>query len=284
MRVTSVELITDGSPEPCVLSFRDPSRAERYNAKNIDGLDADEILNKHVGSFPYNYHDAIPQPKDIVARIELNPRSGLGETYSDLRDNLFRMISSTRRGGIQVLFKDGVTPVATIYGNIRKVETVLFNKLPEIQVTIHCPDPLLTSISEVSVDVSGADPSLFILTDSISTAPHGFRAEFLVLSDIIQFWITDNSDNGNDGSGWNFTTKPILGFLQDDIIEFSSQTNNRYLRLVRDGITTHIAHTIESEATFAWPLIFPGDNSFTFNYSTDIEIVSINHYLSFWGV
>ncbi len=100
---SSVELHPANSSDVCVLSFRDPTHANPYNVKEIIGLDADEIVPRfYGGSGNSKFYNLLLEKREIVIRVELNPKFGEFETFSDLRDKLYRLIASSRTGIIQI--------------------------------------------------------------------------------------------------------------------------------------------------------------------------------------
>src|SRR5690606_25845439 len=111
-KVTSIEILSENISEPLVLSYKDPSRLESFNVKAITGLDADDIRPHYYGQSslePYDipYYNLTLPMRNFVFRVELNPSFKNDESYSDLRDSLYRRIASSRTGLIDILFKNG---------------------------------------------------------------------------------------------------------------------------------------------------------------------------------
>lgn len=278
MRITSVEFHPDGSSEVCELSFRDPTRQNRYNVKGMTGLDADEIVPRFVG-VPGStaFFNLVMTKRNVVALIELNPKYNLNETPSLLRDNLYRMISSSRKGLIHVWFKDGETVVATVSGYVTKMEAPLFTQLSEVQITISCDEPMLKAPDPVSIDVVGLDPSLTVINNDLSTAPHGFTFEVSFDADVASFLMEDPDD-----PDWSFEVIPLTGFDTGDVLHYSSEYNNKYLYVVRAGNTIQLADVITSGSV--WPILFPGENTFTLANGPSLDWDSITYYPTYWGV
>ncbi len=230
MRVTSVELHPANSSDVCVLSFRDPRRQNPYNVKAIDGLDADEIVPRYYGGLGSSkLYNLLIEKRDVVIRVELNPRFGQYETYSDLRDALYKMIASSRTGRIQLQFKNGIEVVAAISGFISKFEAPNFEKTQEIRLTVKCDEPMLKALTPIVVDVAGLDPVLTVIQDATSTAPHGFKFEVAFTAFSASFNIKDPND-----SNWAFEIVPAGGFVPNDILLFGSESNNKYLYYLRE--------------------------------------------------
>lgn len=278
MRVTSVELHPSDSADACVLSFRDPKRLNPYNVKTIIGLDADEIVPYSFAS-TYSpgtkYSELFLQKREIVVRIELNPSFGGGQTYSDLRDDLYRLISSSRTGNIQLQFKNGNDVTAVISGFVKKFESSQFSKTPEAQITIRCDDAMLRAPDPVVVDVVGLDPLATNLNDPLSTAPHGFTFEAEFIDSSLYFHLEDPTD-----STWTFD---VFGLFQEgDILHFSSVPGDKYLYVVRGLDTIHLVDVITPESV--WPIMFPGDNNFDVTSPFTVQWNAISYYPAYWGV
>jgi hypothetical protein len=280
MKVTSVELHPADSSEVCLLSFRDPRRLEPYNIKSILGLDADEIVFRFSGisdTSKSRYYTLSVGKREIVLNIELNPGFGNSETYSYLRDNLYKMIASSRTGLVQLQFKDGEHVVAAVSGFVKKFEASHFTKNPDVLITINCPDPMLRAPEPVSFTVPYLPMDIPNLKDDISTCPHGFAFEMEFLSNLSDFVIGDPID-----SEWSFQVSPSGGFLTGDVLHFSSEYTNKYLFIMRGETQIHVVDAIHPGSV--WPMLFPGDNYFGVNDPTALIWLNIYHFPTYWGV
>lgn len=278
MKLTSVEIHSENSSDPVILSFRDPTTDFPYNIKEITGLDADEIIPRYYGPASTKFYELSLEKRDIVFKIELNPTFSKNETFSDLRDKLYRMISSTRTGKVSVQFMDGSYPVAAISGFISKYETSHFERVQEVQLTVKCDEPMLKAIEPVTVSVTGLNFTRTIIEDHKSTAPHGFSFEIGVtsgISDVIT--ITDPDD-----SSWHFTMSLGWGLVAGDKIFFSTDFKDRQLYVVRGTTTYYIGDWIGLGSV--WPIIFPGINSFSFTHGAQLAWHDISYYPTYWGV
>lgn len=278
MKLTSVELHPTNSSEVAVLSFRDPGAKNPYNVKAITGLDADSIIPRHyTGSGSSNFNNMYLEDRDVVIRIGLNPNFSENKTYSDLRDALYKMIASSRTGKLEMQFKNGTHAVAAISGHVSRIESPLFEKTQEVQITIHCDEPLLKAIDPVIIEYTAPAGSTNItIEDKLSTAPHGFYFDLQLLTDMDSFTMEDPND-----VDWKFEVTPSGGFLEDDRIIFSSEENNKGIWVIREESTTPIADSILP--TSVWPVIFPGVNRFKINTSL-VTWLEILYYPTYWGV
>lgn len=279
MRVTSVELHPANSSAVCVLSFRDPGRVNPYNVKSITGLDADEIVSRFYrgsGSTTKFYNLSL-EKKDISVLISLNPSFETNETYSILRDNLYKIISSSRTGSVEVQFKDGETVVASVSGLVKKFEATHFDKEPQVQLTISCDDPMLRAPTPVVVNAALLNEANANIQDLFSTAPHGFQFTIFVINPVASIRITDPLD-----LTWEFVVTPVGGFLANDVLHFSSERNDKQLYLTRGATTIYLADVISPISV--WPILFPGDNTFALDNPTKLTWTSVQFRPTYWGV
>ncbi len=212
-------------------------------------------------------------------QIGLNPNFNLNKSYSDLRDELYKLISSSRTSAIQLQFKDGDTIVAVISGFITKFEAPQFTRTPEVELKINCSNSMLKALDQVNVNVINLDPSFTTIIDNESTSPHGVRFGFIFSASIVDFSIQDAIP-----PSWafevNLTGSPLVQFVAGDELHFSSENNNRYLYLVRGFNIVHLIDRIIP--TSVWPIIFPGDNDFICSDNVNWDYVI--YYPTYWGV
>lgn len=287
MNLTSVELHPDGSTDVCVLSFRDPRRQNPYNVKAIIGLDVDQLIPRYYeGSESLaKFYQLMMEKRTLVVRISLNPDYTENDTFSSLRDKLYRFISSSRTGLLQVQFKNGSTVVAVISGFITKLEAPHFEKEQEVQLTIDCNEPMLRAPESVSVNVGEMSPVLTTIVDNLSTAPHGFDFDLSFTADVPQIVITDPDD-----SNWHFTVTPSGGFLWGDVLHFSSEFNNKELYILRGGYPppgtseTRIYVGDKIDTGSVWPILFPRENKLTVSNGIHMVWNFITHRPAYWGV
>lgn len=283
MKLTSVEIHPSKSTDIAVLSFRDPGNRNPYNIKAITGLDLDAIVPKHYGSQPasvsaqVNYYNLVQATRTIVMQIGLNPDYANNKSYSDLRDDLYRMIASSRKGYVQLQFLDGFEPICGIDGYIQKFETPLFTSSPDVQLTIYCPNGALQALDTTDLIVSELDPENFTITDDDSTAPHGFWASITCSDFVPSITISDPDD-----PLWTFNVSPISGFLPGDELIFYS-IDEKQLYVNRSGvIPIQLADSLVPGSV--WPIIFPGDNNFSCTHAESLTINYIRYIKRYWGI
>lgn len=293
MKITGVELHPSGSTAVCILSFRDPRRENPYNVKGIVGLDADEISPRfYGGSGDSKFYNMMLQKRDITIRAELNPNFTLEESFSELRDNMYRVISSSRSGLVEIQFKNLDEIVAIVSAHIVKMEAVHFSNTPELQLTFRCVDPMLKSATVVEFPVDAEEDTQIVL-DGLSTAPHGFEATFVFDGSASRIRITDPMDDS-----WWFAidfNSSIITPTTGDILTLSSEHKSKKAFITRAGIDTHVADMIVTYSK--WPIIFPArENHFKVaEYvnpvdtgadasPSNIQWETLTYYPTYWGV
>jgi hypothetical protein len=285
MRLTRLSLYSSDLSEAISFSLRYADPEAQYIVRSIVGLDAEEIISKFYGfglKTKPRFYDLSLKPRDIVMRISLNPNFRIDESYSDVRDQLYRAISATRSGLVTIHLLSGATTVAKIQGYISKFESSYFVETPEVQLTIRCDDPMFRAINPVSLDgddISSVSP--MVIGDSLSTAPHGFTMKTTLQFSGTVFNIQDDPTNPE----WKFTVTPLApGFQNGDELYLSSEYSDKALYMVRAGVTTYLADKIAPSSV--WPLLFPGANEFYFVVQQPGYVVvdEVEFYPAYWGV
>jgi len=285
VRITDVAVYAgrpEGAEELFSFSLSKSDPTAQYMVREMTGMDVDDLVPKFYGfslKSKNKFYDFVMKPRLVVTRIVLNPRFKLDETYSDVRDNLYRSISSVRTGVVVMHFNSSGTTVARLFGFITKFEVPYFTPLPEVQISIRCDDPMFRAINPVAyepAELKTVNP--IILADNLSTAPHGFQFQVTFKAPATSFTIQDAQINPE----WNFRVIPSGGFLTGDVLYFSSDYANKYLYIDRGVTRIYLVDKIQPESI--WPLMFPGATTL---YFLDIATFDWNHLeysAAYWGV
>jgi hypothetical protein len=171
---------------------------------------------------------------------------------------------------------NGAAIVAVISGHISKLDTDQFEKDQEVTLVITATDgeTLLKAPAAVSVDLEEVTPGSMTLDDQISTAPHGFTMQLVFTDDVSLFRFVDPD--------WTFELTPVGGFLEDDILAFSSELNDKYVYVIRGSEVIHLADVITAGSV--WPIMFPGANPFVLLASDKFKFLDISYFPTYWGV
>jgi hypothetical protein len=283
MKLTSIGMVSSNGTEVATFSFRDPGSLNPYIARAILGLDAEEIVPRFYGmSFSQGkkYYSLSLPPRDIVLQILLNPNFTMEKSHSELRDELYRAISSSRTGIVTLKFYNEDVEVAQVSGFVTKFANQLFEQQPQVDITLNCEDPMLRSPVAIdipaAVEAPGNAPPI---TDDLSTAPHGFAFRLHFTADTTQFYIQDTA------AEWRFTVVPGVingqtGFKSGDELVFSSDHTGRVLTHIRGPVQTPIVDKIQPGSV--WPILFHGLNQF--ENTPEVSWFYIRHYPAYWGV
>jgi len=293
MKVTSVRLSSEVTYID--IGIKSPGTTDSYLIRSITGLDADDVVQRFYATAEdpislqeRGLYDMVMPNREIVMSIITNPDYGTSETYSDLRDALYKMIAASRFGDVTLSFFDGSTEKAILRGNISKLESVLFSEAPEIQLTIVAKDTMLRAPDSGRVYVSSgtlnASSTAFNLTDSDSTAPHGVTWAIQFDADVGSFTL------GNNDEGWIFhLAYPGDGFKEDDILRFSSEHNRKYVFLngypgdPNDPPARPYSIIDLITPTSVWPIMFPGTNHFDY-VATTYTWLNWSYLPVYWGI
>ena len=257
MKITSIEIHQQNSFDPIVLSFRDPKNFLPYIVQSITGLDA-TTLSSRV----------------IAIKCGFNPE---WVNYSELRDTLYKAISASRTGLVQVIFKNGTTVVAGISGYISKVESPQTDKNPTVTMTIQCDDPIIRALTPIFIPTVGVDLRNINVVDDLSTASHGFVFAVDFTANKPSLELSSPID-----SSWSFIVTPSGGFLTGDKLYFSSIKGLRYVFVNRSGISILLADVVAPNSV--WPELYPGNNQLIFSNGASLTLDYLGYYPSYWGI
>lgn len=272
-------------------SLSQVDESQSYILETVVGLDPDQIASVFYGSFTETatnakelYFNMLLPPREIGMKIKLNPQIQSNETYSSLRDHLYKIISRSRTGLIELRFLYNSTLVASIQGRVSRLESNLFDTDPKVQLTLRCDNPFLKG-PEIEDTPNPTWPADFTweIDDDLSTAPHGFKMEMTVGYELTDFYI--QTETGYD----NLILQVNKNLLAGDKIYFSSEEDNKYLYFERSGSITHLVDKIEEGSI--WPILFPGVNAFSINgtpvpelFGYLISIDELTYKPHYWGV
>lgn len=286
MKITSIDLYSN-KLKAASFSFRDPGATRPYIVEAMTGLDADEIVPKFYGLAFNRHHNLTQLKRTVVLKITLNPNFSIGKTPSELRDDLYRTISSSRTGKVELRFNNGFTPVAGFSGFISKFESPMFNKTSQVQITIDSDEGMLYGLSEIVVNPLklGAPEEGFTIVDDISTAPHGFRFQTVFTSSALSFLMSEITEDSLN----TFTVTPglvggLTGFQAGDQLFFSSYEGYKEFFILRGmGYIYSLIDKIDTVSN-TWPMMFPGPNTYSIAGPGTFTWTEFSYTPVFWGI
>lgn len=280
MKLTHIDLYS-GEDEIGSFALRDSSLQNRYILRNATGLDADEIVSKYYGSglvSKAKFFNLSLRPRDIVLSIVLNPQYTFNESFSELRDELYRTIASSRTGLVTLYFKYAGTTAATISGHVTKFESSYFTGNPEVTITIRCDDPVFRAPNPVRINVNATLTNpMVVVADSRSSAPHGFGIQVTFTAAASAFEIQDKATSPD----WVFSVAPSGGFLVGDEFYMSNESTKQ-LYIQRGATKINLMDKVAVGSV--WPILFPGSNTLYYVRNTSILWHQLEFYPSHWGV
>lgn len=253
-----------------------------YILKTAQGLDPPNLVSMVIGFDSYGtpIMDSVSEKREIVLRLALSPV--LGQSFSSLRDNLYRFINRT----VMISLMDDSIVVAQARGFISKVEAVHFSNTPDIQMTIECVEGEFTAPFAIDIPFVNLNTTQPVITYEDGTAPTGFELQFnytavagragFTIFNHSRVWFVGASQAYNE-----FTvTYPLV---TNDVITISTQPKNKRLTLLRSGVTHDLAGYVNGGAV--WPRLYPGVNTFEWDLSsTWMTWVSASYTPKYWGV
>lgn len=283
MRLTSISISTSFTSEEVTFSLEEFGDNSRYLVRGIVGIDADEIVPKYYGvgavSSRKFYEYTMPS-REIVIRTVLNPIFHVSEGVSEIRDRIYRLISSDRSGQLDLYFRSGSAIVCHIKGMVTKMEVAHFSRTPELQITVKCEDPMFRSVAPVDIPQAELPTSNPIsLTDDLGNAPHGFSFKVRFTASTSTFVIQDHATTPD----WQWEVTPATAFATDDELHFSSEYGAKRVFWNKD-VGTDIELLDKVESGSVWPQIFPGENVLYFMQIANFDWLELNFYAAYWGL
>ena len=286
MRADGIELVSN---ESVVLkaALARPSMRDKFFVKAMVGLDAGEITTAFYGfgaDPSVRFHNLKLPSREVVIRAVLNPDYLLNESYSDLRDGLYRAIATSRRGTVRLLFLSAGSERAYLDGHVIRFEVPHFSKIPELQITLRCDDAALKGLLPTELNGSDIldplDGTHIQFMDSLSTMPHGVLYRGKLNTDAPPTSVTIACPDGN----WEFTVD--YAFSTGDTLEISSIENDKHVTVTADGSSTAVPIANSITPGSLWPVVFPRENRWHFpqvgNFLPNEHHISF--YPRYWGL
>lgn len=219
------------------------------------------------------YQNRRPQLRFPVLRIGLNPAWNVGQTASDLREILYRLLTPGPGDIVTMDLMNGATVVATGQGYVDKFEAVPWAKDPEVQLTMQLLNPYL----EAPTDTAVATGALSKTTPTIANtgnAPTGFRMEFVLTGAISSFNLSR--------SGVPFNIVPAAGVLTTgDTLVIDTRNGKREVSRTRAGVPLNLLYALAANSV--WHQLYAGNNVFATNTSA-FNWGNVLFRPQYWGI
>lgn len=138
----------------------DPS--DHYILKSVDGLGPPDITNAIAQlDSGGRYGGRQAAPKQLIFTIGLNPRWDNGQTALELREEIYKLLSTGYNPSVPIRLLNGDTPVAKTTGYVAHIDPDLFSKDPQIVLTMDTLDAYLHDVNPTHYghnDIGGFRP------------------------------------------------------------------------------------------------------------------------------
>jgi hypothetical protein len=224
---------------------------------NIDGLNPvkAEITTQPFGSYDGEaYMGAFVGKRNVVLTIGLNPNWATQsiEALRQLCYNYFMPKLTTK-----LRFFSTHLPICEINGYVESLESNMWSKVPQMLVSIICPEPDFIASDPVVLNGTTNNGSPFIDFQNVGSVPSGLT---LVITQAV----------GNPGENTiqlslqnEYAPRTFIsrGNITSTVrFELSTIPGQKYARSVvtTTGVVTNYLNSIAADAV--WPLLYPGDN------------------------
>lgn len=269
MRFTSIRLHGINTVDLPVINM---SSFDPYILKSAEGLGPPEInvfIAQSSGMDGY-YKGRETQYREIVLSVSLNPNYRENITVSDLRSELYGLLSSGVSDSIDVIIvnEDGIELMYTT-GYIKKMEVVPFSATPEVQITIACAKSYFEASDGIHASLNPSEYRQEITNEG--TAETGFVLTVSCQYDTGQFDVADNRGK---------KTLIKFDFKQDDILIIDSRAGSRSITLERDDGFENIIYAMSMNSD--WLTLYNGYNRI---YSYSGFLWDDFYYIPrYWGI
>lgn len=281
MRFSSISLshdtggVSTGITMPTlVLPLGSTANAGPYLLKSVKGLEPppiDVIVSEGLNS-ENTLQGTSPNNREVIMTVGYKPNYGAGQTIGDLRSQLYPWL--TPKFGLPIkmsILDSNGSQLAYVLCRIKRFETDIFSKDPQVVITFTCIGSYLSAADYVYPGLGSLSKTSYILTNP-GDAPSGFKLVIVMTGSNGQF---------NLYNRFNARMQFNYSFVSGDIITVSSVAGNRYANVNRSSVITNLLPYQISG--FTWIDLFGGQNPFTFGHSS-YNFTSLTIYPKYWGV
>lgn len=269
MRFTSIRLKGINTVDLPVVNT---SSFDPYILKSAEGLGPPEInvfIAQSSGMDGY-YKGRETQYREIVLSVALNPNYRENVTVSDLRSELYGLLSSGFSDSIDIIIvnEDGIELMYTT-GYIKKMEVVPFSATPEVQITITCVKSYFEASNGIHASLNPSEYQQEITNEG--TAETGFVLTVVCQYETGRFDLVDNRGK---------QTLIQFDFKMDDILTIDSRAGSRSVSLERDDGVENIIYAMSMDSD--WLTLYNGYNRI-YSYS-GFRWDDLYYVPRYWGI
>lgn len=248
---------------------------DRYICKGVDGLGPPEIDVRVKNGLNSKgvFQNKKTLPRELVIAVGLNPDYAAGERPSDLRGELYGLLTTGKQYepdgvSIEVWVEGREDPLYTS-GWVSRMETPIFSKDPMVQITIQCKDVYLEgNFVELPVPANKA----FWEIVNTGSAPTGI---------LFMFTYTGAASSFSLGHANYMPFEVVYNFQANDVIYYLSDPGGHTLYRMRAGQQLQMAGMLGPSSD--WVMLHGGLNQLQFN-STSWTLDTLGYREKFWGI
>lgn len=220
------------------------------------------------------------QEREIVVTFRLNPDYETNETFSLLRNKLYSTLSGGRGNYVTVTLVQDSTRVG-ITGYVSGVESSIYTRTPEVQITIKCPDPFFLDeapinmvANERKVDFDGSIwYQYWYKFDNSGAAPTGIKVQAVLKSHASTIF-----DFETEFGGRLSVQGPPQAKFEEAIIDINTTPNARNIKSGKDG---YLLGFMRPDSV--WPMLSSAEETISFWTPTQAHGVQFDVRKQYWG-
>lgn len=285
MKLTGISLSGEYGVGEIDFAFNNAFQNGSYLIKNTTGLDAQDIFYSANNDGNGKTYSAFLRDREIVIQLSMNPNFSIGESYSSLRDGLYRLIFGMPDNKLFIRLKNGTQVVAQTDCLMTKIESDQFAKVQDITLTLKCNEAIFRGPEKIVFTEEDCADFLWYdwrITDDLSTAKHGVSFEFEFTPPYLNYFSLTIDNNFSFGVNPPHNSTWLAGDIiriNNDYDEVSKKTLKQVL-VISNGQWYRVYDQFGYGVT--WPYLRPGENRFRFQQPAVVK--SVSYWPTYLGV
>lgn len=233
------------------LSMTDVSSG--YSVEDIDGLgpvDAQIVSTSFAGVDGTQFQEARRGERNLLFKLGLQP-DYVTTTVEALRQKLYKYFMTKSRVNLRLIYASGL--IVTIDGRTEKCIPEIFSDTPIMNISIICNDSDFVEIDSETVTGDSTSDTTSTLIDYPGNVEVGFDFTLEIDRTLTEFTIYNTTPEG-DVISMDFSGDFVAG----DILKVGTVTGNKYVKLIRSGVTSDILYAKSPQS--GWIELLEGDN------------------------
>lgn len=278
MRFSRIEIHSAGRLR-ATLNLSELQHETPYAIKAMSGLDVPETTSRFYG-FSLVGDDGARVPlfepvlpdREIAVRIGYRPNYANYGSRSDLRDELYRLLGSSRTNRVELRFFNEAQSLMYIRGSVAKIEPSLFSEESEVILTFECDDPIFRGFEEIEVVNPTTTVASLVRTleinDSTSTFQHGVLLELVIAGTIEKLYVYNDQGDNTSLMTVDVSSKFVLNgvnyqtLILNDVVKIDTRTKLPQVTVTRGAYSASLLDKVVMDSI--WPVMHDGANVFRF--------------------